>query len=340
MAQRRSYLRGMEENILDKQLTGKKYIDDSRVTELVEAFSLQVRNSNPDVILFINDPGAPGGMELRRRMAPIMKARGMAIRAETLRVEGQSGSRNHNRGVTSSLDEIDLSEARRILILDAIAFSGNTLRLAREAIRSRCPNAIVELGVLVLAQPLLEKQGSVGDTEPARIDFHQTVTDRQEVFFPWGVTQTTAVCEQRFEGATPGSEHCISIAKRPWGTIEVLAEQEVVSVRQLTIEAGRKLSFQRHLCRDEMFVALDDNVGLDICAEELEAGTTEYDERVKSLVLEKGDYVLVPRGMWHRTKAAMDRVRLLEVAFGLYDQDHDIERRWDDYERQQRNGSI
>jgi len=120
----------------------------------------------------------------------------------------------------------------------------------------------------------------------------------------------------------------VQISRRPWGTIEVLANDELTSVRLLTIEAGKKLSFQRHLCRDELFVALDDNIGLDICAEDLQKDASESDERVKSLILEKGDYVLVPRGVWHRTKASMDRVRLLEVAFGLYDQSNDIERRF------------
>jgi dTDP-4-dehydrorhamnose 3,5-epimerase-like enzyme len=87
-------------------------------------------------------------------------------------------------------------------------------------------------------------------------------------------------------------------------------------------------------------VALDDNIGLDICAEELDTNADQYDENVKSLILEKGDYVLIPRGVWHRTKASMDRVRLLEIGFGLYDQDHDIERRWDDYERARLDGSV
>jgi mannose-6-phosphate isomerase-like protein (cupin superfamily) len=111
-------------------------------------------------------------------------------------------------------------------------------------------------------------------------------------------------------------------------------------VRLLTIEATRRLSFQRHLCRDELFVALDDNIGLDICAEELAVDADPYDEHVKSLILEKGDYVLIPRGVWHRTKASMDRVRLLEIGFGLYDQNYDIERRWDDYERARLDGRV
>ena len=113
---------------------------------------------------------------------------------------------------------------------------------------------------------------------------------------------------------------------------------EIIKSVAHEIEAGKKLSFQRHLCRDELFVALDDNIGLDICAEELGRDANQYDEAVKSLILEKGDYVLIPRGVWHRTKASMDRVRLLEIGFGLYDQHSDIERRWDDFEREHKDG--
>ena len=129
----------------------------------------------------------------------------------------------------------------------------------------------------------------------------------------------------------PGVAREIKIGKRPWGAVETLSDQEMTSVRLLTIEAHDQLSFQRHLCRDELIVALDDNVGLDICCEDLSANPDLYDPRIKSMVLEKGDYLLIPRGIWHRIKASMDRVRLLEVAFGVYDEAHDVQRLWDKY---------
>jgi ribosomal protein L16 Arg81 hydroxylase len=99
------------------------------------------------------------------------------------------------------------------------------------------------------------------------------------------------------------------------------------------------LSFQRHLCRDELFVALDDNIGLDLSVADLTAGDDAFHPSVKSMVLEKGDYVLIPRGVWHRTKASMDRVRLLEVGFGVYEQQYDIERLADDFDRVKDDGA-
>jgi len=340
VADRREHLRHAEQSILDKEKTGIGYINYTRITELVDKFMHQVLRADPDVLLFVEDRTAPGGMELKRRLLPALARRNKHFKTATIRIEGKSGSRTHERDVTSSMPSLDMTGVKTVLILDSITFSGNTLRLAREAVRASYPHVQVLLGVLVISQQLAESQKELARRDPAEEILSEVVTDRYEIFFPWGVTQTTSTFERRFEGGTPNGGRRVRISRRPWGTIEVLADQEMNSVRLLTIEAGKKLSFQRHLCRDELFVALDDDIGLDICAEDLARTSNEYDEHIKSLILEKGDYVLVPRGVWHRTKASMDRVRLLEVGFGLYDQSNDIERRWDDYDRALRDGSI
>ncbi len=333
--EKRSLLRQAESSILNKEKTGVGYINYTRISDLVDHFALQVQEADPDLILYIDDPSAPGGMELRRRLLPLLKSgRGRKKFAhDTICVKGQGGSRAHKRGVTSKVSDLKMDGVRKVLVLDAITFSGNTLALAREQLKEAFPNVSVKLGVLVISQQLLASEG------PAKDYLYQEVTDRHEIFFPWGVTQTTSTFDRSFEAGVDGEGRRVAIGKRPWGTIEVLADEELTSVRLLTIEAGCKLSFQRHLCRDELFVALDDNIGLDICAEDLTRKANPYDEHVKSLILEKSDYVLIPRGVWHRTKASMDRVRLLEVAFGLYDQSSDIERRWDDFEREHDDGT-
>lgn len=336
---RRPHLRVAEQSILNKEKVGIGYINYTRITELVRSFSYQVKKVEPDIILFVEDPSAPGGTELQRRMAPIMRQERIIAKVARIKIEGQSGSRTHMRAVRSNIADLPMDGVKKVLILDSITFSGKTLRLAREAIRDTFPNTMVVLGVLVMSQQLKDAEALRRDDDQADRILYEILTDRHEIFFPWGVTQTTSEFDRRFEGATTDLRRHVRIARRPWGTIEVLADDELTSSRLLTIEAGRKLSFQRHLCRDELFVALDDNIGLDVCAEELDRKADRYDERVKSLILEKGDYVLIPRGVWHRTKASMDRVRLLEVAFGLYDQDNDIERLWDDYERETKDGT-
>jgi mannose-6-phosphate isomerase-like protein (cupin superfamily) len=57
----------------------------------------------------------------------------------------------------------------------------------------------------------------------------------------------------------------------------------------------------------------------------------------------KGDYMLIPRGVWHRmgTVENWDQpARVLEVSFGEYDQVGDIERKDDRYGRVHLDGSI
>jgi mannose-6-phosphate isomerase-like protein (cupin superfamily)/NAD-dependent SIR2 family protein deacetylase len=336
---RRDQLRKAEQSILDKERIGVGYINHARISTMVEEFSFEIRKCAPDLIVFINDPSAPGGMELQRRMVPVLKKQKLHIPTATLRIQGQHGSRTHERGVTSDVSKLPMKNVKKVLLLDAITFSGNTLKIAKESIREQFPDVLVRIGVLVISNQLSQSHGALDDANSDKFIWN-TVTDRYEIFFPWGVTQTTSRFSREFEGATGDDRRQVHIEKRPWGAIQILVNEEMTSVRLLTIEAGCKLSFQRHLCRDELFVALDDNIGLEVCAEDLPRDAGEFDERVKSLVLEKDDYVLIPRGVWHRTKASMDRVRLLEVAFGLYDQANDIERRWDDYQRQRRDGKI
>ncbi|GAB2829262.1 hypothetical protein GCM10027176_36860 [Actinoallomurus bryophytorum] len=326
----------VQQAILDKERKGLGYINYTTITRLVQNFTHKVLEFEPDLVFFINDPSAPGGPELKRHMQSGLEDDHIEI-AEIV-VEGEENSRTFNRRVKSDTPDT-LSHPdktmRRILILDSITFSGNTLALARERAREWYPKADVRTGVLVISQQLVEREEEL--TEHVRT-IHETITDRYEIFFPWGVTQTTSAFNREFVGLLESERRMVKIDKRPWGAIEILADQETASVRLLTIEAHGKLSFQRHLCRDELFVALDDNIGLEICSEDLNRDADQYDPRIASLILEKGDYILIPRGIWHRTKASMDRVRLLEVAFGVYDQTYDIERLWDDYRREGMDG--
>ena len=338
--ERAARLHEIENALLRKEEVGLSYINSSQLTRMARSFVRQVtRFSTPDVVFFINDPSAPGGMEIKKRIEDELISQDVLV--GVLHIEGERNNRSFRRSfrgpreVSSVLNTIpEGREINSIHILDSITFSGNTLRIARQQVKQWYPHAEVRLGALVVSQMLLDQQKD--EPEPEQI-YHEGVTDRFEIFFPWGVTQTTADFDRTFPSVS--QDRLVHINRRPWGAVEVLVDEEMCSVRLLTIESGRRLSFQRHLCRDELFVALDDNIGLDVCASNIDATADEFDPAVKSMVLEKGDYALVSRGMWHRTKASMDRVRLLEVAFGVYDQVYDIERIYDDFERTNRDGS-
>ncbi len=109
--------------------------------------------------------------------------------------------------------------------------------------------------------------------------------------------------------------------ERPWGRMDVLVlEHSLCSIRIITIDAGRRLSLQRHTERDELFIPIDDGLKVQI----------GQDGDLKTV--NRGKRIFVPRNSWHRLGAPPWKVRCVEIAFGRYDQ-NDIERLADDYGR-------
>lgn len=105
---------------------------------------------------------------------------------------------------------------------------------------------------------------------------------------------------------------------RPWGGFDRFTLNETSTVKIITVAAGQRLSLQRHRHRDELWVALDPGLVF-----EIDGVRTEP---------EAGDRVLIRAGQTHRLASAGPRGRILEIAFGHFDED-DIERLEDAYGR-------
>ncbi len=86
----------------------------------------------------------------------------------------------------------------------------------------------------------------------------------------------------------------------------------------MTVRAEQRLSLQSHTGRAELWIVLD------------EGAVVEVGERV--LYPSIGDEIWIPAGMRHRLASKEGSVRVLEVAFGNWQQD-DISRYEDDYRR-------
>jgi mannose-1-phosphate guanylyltransferase/mannose-6-phosphate isomerase len=115
------------------------------------------------------------------------------------------------------------------------------------------------------------------------------------------------------------AEPSVVIDERPWGKFERYCLNEPVTVKIITVEPGHQLSLQRHQHRDELWVALDDDLIVEVDGQTRRAKT--------------GDRFFVRRGQNHRVASPKDRtVRFLEVAFGDF-AETDIERLADDYGR-------
>ncbi len=116
----------------------------------------------------------------------------------------------------------------------------------------------------------------------------------------------------------------VLVDERPWGRFELLALNEVVSVKIITVSPGHRLSLQTHDLRDESWKILEDGLTVEI-------GGHCRDTAV-------GDQVWIPRGTSHRIANTGELpARFVEVAYGLFDES-DIVRHEDDYFRTSDDG--
>ncbi|MDR8410442.1 phosphomannose isomerase type II C-terminal cupin domain [Nonomuraea sp. 3-1Str] len=106
--------------------------------------------------------------------------------------------------------------------------------------------------------------------------------------------------------------------ERPWGGFERFTLNEPSTVKIIEVLPGERLSLQRHEHRDELWVALDPGSVFEVDGKRLEP--------------EVGERILIRRGQTHRLSSSGPATRILEIAFGHFDED-DIERLEDSYGR-------
>lgn len=110
----------------------------------------------------------------------------------------------------------------------------------------------------------------------------------------------------------------ITNSERPWGRFEQFTANQPSTVKILEVKPQQRLSLQSHQHREELWTALDDGVIAEI-------------EGVKRH-LRTGEKVVVPKGAKHRLSSDTENVRVLEIAFGDFDE-NDITRYEDDFGR-------
>lgn len=330
-------IKEIHKNILNSVGNGENYFSTKDINDAISNFMYKLNKvygrNYPDSILFIHDPKAPGGKEVFRRMSKSLSDR--KLLSKTMIIEVEEG---HTRFHERHIKDFNLpSTTNTVLIIDAITFTGGTIRLAAMKCKEIAPHVIIDAGVLYVSTAMTSEDGKIVN-EPSLIRkwIYEDVVNRPEVTFPWGITQSILP----FSHTIPDTDYETVVQRRSWGSVEAYATHKNCSVRILTIEPWQKISFQRHVGRDEYFVSLDDNIGLDFCADILSEYKKEDSEvdlvnikNLESIVLGKGDCVLIPKGVWHRTRAFHNRVRLLEIAYGIYDAENDIERLYDYYNR-------
>lgn len=105
---------------------------------------------------------------------------------------------------------------------------------------------------------------------------------------------------------------------RPWGAFSQYANNREVTVSLMTVRAGQRLSLQSHTGRAELWIVLDPGAEVQV-----------NDDVFRPA---RGDEIWIPAGARHRLASTGPDVRVLEVAFGNWQQE-DITRHDDDYRR-------
>jgi hypothetical protein len=121
----------------------------------------------------------------------------------------------------------------------------------------------------------------------------------------------------------------LEVRGKIWGFSEILGDEKIRTNRINTVRPGAAFSFHRHLLRSELFVPLDDGIRLELAPSRPTPERSDADDNFTSIMLEKMQPVLVPRGLWHRIVGPRQHeARIAEVGYGLYDEaaDHDVAR--------------
>jgi mannose-6-phosphate isomerase len=114
---------------------------------------------------------------------------------------------------------------------------------------------------------------------------------------------------------------------RPWGDYDVLCESEDFKVKTITVQPGKRLSYQQHARRSEHWFVVGGS------------GTVTLDGT--DAPVERGSAVDVPVGMAHRiTKSGERPLVFVEVQHGDYFGEDDIVRLEDDYGRSSATSSA
>jgi mannose-6-phosphate isomerase len=120
------------------------------------------------------------------------------------------------------------------------------------------------------------------------------------------------------EPSIPTVAPAVRTVVRPWGSFEQYAHNRSVTVSLMTVEPGARLSLQSHAGRAELWIVLDEGAAVQVGDELLQP--------------KAGERVWIPAETPHRLASTGPAVRVLEVAFGDWQQG-DIRRYDDDYSR-------
>jgi|SRR3989344_7905028 len=109
----------------------------------------------------------------------------------------------------------------------------------------------------------------------------------------------------------------VKIVKKPWGNFKQFILNGKCTVKTIEVNPGQELSLQKHRKRREMWYFLTN-------------GIVQLGKKRKQIA--KGKIVEIGKGVAHRLAAGKNKVQVLEISFGNFDE-NDIVRLEDRYGR-------
>ncbi len=107
---------------------------------------------------------------------------------------------------------------------------------------------------------------------------------------------------------------------KPWGKYRILHELPTTKIKELTVDAKQRLSYQSHQHRSEVWVVVEGTA------------TVTKDDVVSRHGL--GEHIYIPQGAKHRLENEYgETLVVIEVQTGTYFGEDDIIRYEDDYNR-------
>ena len=108
--------------------------------------------------------------------------------------------------------------------------------------------------------------------------------------------------------------------ERQWGSFFNLFETKNIKVKELIVDPGKSMSFQRHQKRNEIWL-----VSSGECEVNSSIGTTPED--IQKVKLKKFDHFIVPMGQWHQIiNSSEEKTHIIEIQYGKKCIEEDIER--------------
>ncbi|MEW5924541.1 MAG: SIR2 family protein, partial [Candidatus Zixiibacteriota bacterium] len=174
--------------VLDGYERGANYYSNRNVRTLVRRLCADIDDDDfkPDLIVYVHDPEAPGGTEVRKWIEKIDELKD--INAQVIEIMGRNEKVKQRSAKLLKPDAVvDRYKIKKILLVDSITFSGNTSKLAVDLLKKEYGKKDIRLGFLSVGRTFLNnlKNGIIeGITE--KDIYKGEELDRMEVFFPWG----------------------------------------------------------------------------------------------------------------------------------------------------------